>query len=225
MQIRNSYTSFQNRDYQESHTHHITKCLLEEQPKKKTGGGGPSRAAEAGTKAMEASERNDSYYMDALNSAAKKGSGRGKATAVRGFWDALGEEGAGDKKNVMTIFKENFLPGIQDAAVVLQNGFGRRIADRIRNVREKIKTGAGNALGKFKRNKETFTALTGEQTSSGQKKSAAKEKTSDGHVTAAKTEENIPVQIQSHNYLMDSYNRRGEYSQLNDNLTYQKPEK
>ena len=39
MEIRNEYTSFNNKKYHD-HTHHITKCLQEEQSSRKTQAGG-----------------------------------------------------------------------------------------------------------------------------------------------------------------------------------------
>lgn len=217
-------TSFQNRSYQDSpHTHHITECLHEEQiAKKKAGGGAPAKSS-SGTSVTETSEKDDDY-INVIPSVSQKNSGKKGIGAVKGFWDALGDEGTENKKNVMTIFKENFLSGIYDAAAMMQEGFKHRVTDRIQTLREKVKVSAGNALGKFKKNRESFAALTENQTSSGRGKYEAKEKSSQGQVADAKTKDNIPVQIQPHNYLMDSYNRKGQYSQLNDNLTYQKPE-
>ena len=38
MQIRNDFSNFSGREYHNSHTHHITKCLHEEEHKKHDGG-------------------------------------------------------------------------------------------------------------------------------------------------------------------------------------------
>ncbi|MBD5500585.1 MAG: hypothetical protein HDR10_05150 [Lachnospiraceae bacterium] len=226
MQINSDYTSIQNRNYEKTHTHHhhITECQFHEEGIKKQAGGGPSLTNSGNPSATQTSGKDNEDYINVLNSLPGKTSGKKGTSAAKGFWDALGDEGTENQKSVVTIFKENFLTGIHDAVIVMQEGFRHRITDRIPNIREKIKVSAGNAFGKFKKSKESFTALMGKQASSGREKYEAKGKNSNGQVTDEKLQEDIPMQMQPHNYLMDSYNKRGEYSQLNDNLTYQKPE-
>lgn len=213
MQINNDYTS---------HHHHITECHFEEPLKKKTGGG-PSPKSSAGAREAAASLKEEEY-LNVFRSADTKTSGGKKVSAARGFWEALGDEGAGSEKSVMTIFKEHFLTEVHEAALVFQAGFKHQVTDRIQTVRERIKVSAGNALGKFKRNRESFAALMGKKSSAGREKYRSGAESSKGQVTDTKPAEDIPMQILPESYLMDSYNRKGEYSRLNDNLTYRKPD-
>lgn len=223
MQIRNDYTSFQNNNYHESHTHHITECHFEEEiAKKQTGGLGPAQQTAAPAKAAEFSKDGDIYHMGITSPVTKSNSGKGKSSLLRGFWDALGDEGTESSRNVMTFLKENMLDGLHGAAQAIKGAFQFQVIDRALNVREKIKSGVQKTFRRSGSDKDTFAALTGGQTSAGRGKYNSKEKNK-GQVTALKKEEDIPMKVLVHSHLMDSYNKKGEYSQLNDNLTYQKP--
>ena len=222
MQIRSDYTSFHNNNHRESHTHHITECHFEEEiAKRQTGGAGPAQAAVPSSKAAEFSKDGDIYQMGLSSPVTKSDSGKGKGSPIKGFWDALGDEGAESSKNVMTVLKENIMDGIHGATHAIKGAFQFQVIDRALNVREKVRSSVQKTLKGFGRNKDTFTALTGGQTSAGKGKYNSKEKNK-GQVTALKKEEDIPMKVLVHSHLMDSYNRKGEYSQLNDNLTYQK---
>lgn len=122
----------------------------------------------------------------------------------------------------MTFLKENMLDGLHGAAQAIKGAFQFQVIDRALNVREKIKSGVQKTFRRSGSDKDTFAALTGGQTSAGRGKYNTKEKNK-GQVTALKKEEDIPMKVLVHSHLMDSYNKKGEYSQLNDNLTYQKP--
>lgn len=224
MQIRNDYTPFQNKNYHESHTHHITECLHKEQVTKPEDGGGMAPGKQnAGNKTVKYSKDGDIYQMSAYYGAEKTNTGRKGISLFKGFWDALGDEGTEDSRSVMTALKINLLSGIHGAAANIRTAFQHQFLHRVQNIRAKIKMHAGNALKKFGKDKDTFAALTDGQTPSRRDKSAAREKNSNGQVTAQKKEEDIPMKVLVHSHLMDSYSKRGEYCQLNDNLTYQKP--
>lgn len=62
MQIKNDLHSYTGADYTKSHTHHITKCLHEEEEKKQTAGaaGIRNKALEAG--AAEEKKSTDIFY-------------------------------------------------------------------------------------------------------------------------------------------------------------------
>lgn len=224
MQIRNDYTSFQNKDYHESHTHHITKCLHKEQVKKPEGGGGTAPGNQnAGDRSVKYSRDGDIYQMSAYYGAEKTNTGKKGMSLVKGLWDALGDEETEDSPGVMSVLKVNLLSGIHGAASNIKTAFQHQILDRVQTVRLKIKINAGNASKRFGKDKDTFAALTDGQTPSRRGKSDTKEKNRNGQVTAQKKDENIPMKVLVHSHLMDSYSKCGEYCQLNDNLTYQKP--
>lgn len=222
MQVRNDYGSFQNRNYQESHTHHITECLHEEQVKKRGGAGAGQQSLDK-SGGVEFSKDGDIYQMNIADPITKKASGKSGSGFVKGFWEVLGDESTENNKNVMAVLKESLLSGIHGAATAIKDTVQHQITGRLQELRGKIKINAGSALKRFGRNKDAFTALTGGQTPSERGKYNAKEKNRNGQVTASKKEEDIPMKVLTHSHLMDSYNKRGEYSQLNDNLTYQKP--
>lgn len=223
MQIRNDYTTFQNKSYHESHTHHITECLHKEQVKEPEGGGGMAPGNQnAGDKSVKYSRDGDIYQMSAYYGTEKTNTKKGMSL-VKGLWDALGDEGTEDSHKVMSVLKVNLLSGIHGAAANIKTVFWHQILGRVQSVRTKIKINAGNALKRFGKDKDTFAALTDGQTPSRRRKSDTKEKNRNGQVTAQKKDENIPMKVLVHSHLMDSYSKHGEYCQLNDNLTYQKP--
>lgn len=223
MQIRNDYTSFQNRNYQEGHTHHITECLHDEQSKKKEGasGAGQSQQIVQGND-LEFSKDGDSYQMSMDSKAVKKTSQKSGTSLVKGLWDALGDENSGNNKSVMDIINENLLSGIHGAASSLKDRFQYHFMERIQGFPARLKEIVKGAGAGFRRTKDTFAALTGGQTSKKRESSHGGKQKTEGQVTAAKKDTDIPMKILKHSHLMDSYSRQGEYCQLNDNLTYRK---
>lgn len=221
MQIRNDYTSFQNRNYQEGHTHHITECLHDDQTKKKEGAGGAgAEASNVQGKTVEISKDGVIYQMSADKAALKETGKKSGTSLIKGFWDSLGDEGTQDSKNVMTVLKNNLLSGIHGAAASIRGSFQYQVADRIQNIPVKIKEVLKGARAKFGRGKGAFTALTGGQTPAGKDNSGTGKKNREGQVTTTRKDDDIPMKVLKHSHLMDSYSRQGEYCQLNDNLTY-----
>ena len=207
MQIRNDYTSFQNRNYQEGHTHHITECLQEDQVKQKEGALGAGKG-DPGLKnsTVVFSKDGDTYRMTA-----------GQVTEQ----NRTGKTGRGIFKNTWNLWRENLLSGIHGAAASIRDTFQYQIVERVQSVPTKIKAVLQSAGARFRRENDAFAALTDGQTPSG-KNNSGKEKSKDGQVTSTGKEDDIPTKVRSHSHLMDSYSRTGEYCQLNDNLTYGK---
>lgn len=225
MQIRSEYTSFQNKS-SHGHTHHITECMHDEHTSKKLeAGGGPAKGTgQAQNKALEYSKDGDFYQMNVPISQ-KEGTGRTKGSSlIKGFWDALGEEGTAGEKNVAAIFKENLLSGVHGAADAVKNAFHRQITDRIVYVRDKIKISTEKALSRFSKGRHSFASLTGGETSSKRRQPDRKNREEQLSLSSAAKKEEIPMKALKHSHLMDSYSRRGEYCQINENLTYQKPQ-
>ena len=200
MQIRNDYTSFQNRNYQEGHTHHITECLQEDPVKQKEG---------------------DTYLMsiDARTAQPKtEKPGRG---ILKNFWDSLGEETSDKKENALSLWRDHLLSGIHGAAASIRESFQYQVVERVQSVPSKVKAVLQSAGVRFRRGKDGFTALTGGQNSP-DKNNSGREKRKEGQISSPGKEDDIPMKMLKHSHLMDSYSRRGEYCQLNDNLTYGK---
>ncbi len=224
MQIRNDYTPFQNKSYQESHMHHITECLHKEQIKKPENGASMASGNEtAKGSPVKYSKDGDIYQMSAYYAAEKTNAGKKGRSLLKGLWDSLGDEGAESSSGIMNALKGNLLSGIHGAAAGIKTALQYQIINRVRNMWGKIKINGGNALKRFGKNKDTFAALTDGQTPSQRRKSAAGERSGTGQAAVKKKNEEIPMRVLVHSHLMDSYSKKGEYCQLNDNLTYQKP--
>lgn len=220
MQIRNDYTSFQNRNYQEGHTHHITECLLEDSIKQKEGAIGAGRDDVSEKNAVAFSKDGDTYRMSAGQPTEPKRTNKTGRGVLKNFWDALGEEPSDEKNGAPNPWRDHLLSGIHGAAASIRHTFQYQIAERVQSVPAKVKAVLQSAGTRFRRGKDAFTALTGGQTPSG--KNSGRRKGKDGQVTSAEKTEDIPMKAMRHSHLMDSYNRTGEYCQLNDNLTYGK---
>ncbi|MGN0376201.1 MAG: hypothetical protein ACI4ED_01065 [Suilimivivens sp.] len=221
MQIRNDYTSFQNKNYQESHTHHITECLNEDQVKKREGalGAGQSTLDMLNT-AAEFSKDGDIYQMSAGRLNPERTGKKSGTNLLKGFWDALGEEGTESNKNVMAVWKDNLLSGIHGAATSIREALQYQVVERIQNIPVRVKAVLQSAGTRFGRGKDAFTALTDGQSPSGEERSGTGKRNREGQVTSTGKEDDIPMRVLKHSHLMDSYSRQGEYCQLNDNLTY-----
>ena len=222
MQIRNDYTSFQNRNYQEGHTHHITECLQEDPIKQKEGALGAGRE-ETGMKnsTVSFSKDGDTYLMsiDARTAQPKtEKPGRG---ILKNFWDSLGEETSDKKENALSLWRDHLLSGIHGAAASIRESFQYQVVERVQSVPSKVKAVLQSAGVRFRRGKDGFTALTGGQNSP-DKNNSGREKRKEGQISSPGKEDDIPMKMLKHSHLMDSYSRRGEYCQLNDNLTYGK---
>lgn len=222
MQVNNDYQSYQNRDYQKQHRHHVTECLYEEENKKREGSLGGIKTQASNRKA-QAVKKEVELGSFGGNAEGIKGTEKKKTGLMKGLWEALGEEDSQDLGKVTAVWKENILSGIYGAASSFQTAFAHRIVNKWEYVRDRIKTGASAALRKFGKNREAFTALSDERTPSHRKNAGTKEEKQKGQVTTKRKEEEMIMKNLSHDHLMDSYSKTGEYCQINENLTYQKP--
>lgn len=222
MQIRNDYTSFQNRNYQESHTHHVTECLKDDQVKQKEGAFSADEG-DPGVKnsTVTFSKDGDTYRMSAeqvtdLNRTGKTGTG-----IFKNFWDALGEETSGEKENTLNMWRDHLLSGIHGAAASIRDTFYHQVVERVQSVPVKVKAVLRSVGARLRRGEDAFSSLTDGQTSSG-KNDSAKERSKSTKTASVRKESDAPMKVLRHSHLMDSYSRTGEYCQLNDNLIYGK---
>lgn len=210
MQIGNNYNGYQNSSYGHSHTHYITECVHEEEPKKREGGmtgTDKTNTYKRGDAAKQAMEYIASFSVEEISHNKEKK----RIGTLKGFWDSLGE----DKEGQGTIdLRQNFMNGIHAAVANVQSLFSEKVVHRLVAVREKLKAAPTATIQKFGKGKETFDALLGGSTTFGQKNPDNKKKDK---------EEEIKTKQPVNTHLMDSYNRMGGYCQLNENLTYQKP--
>lgn len=230
MQIQGDYHSHSNPGYEPAHTHHITKCLHEEEHTKQ-------QAAAAGikSKAPSAGSPKESADINGLDGLAgsirgKNGTGSGKPGFIREFWNQLGEEKEDGKK------KERILPereearresgvtaaGISAVSAAIRQLVPTAVITRLGNVREKIKAGIGTALRRFGKREDDFGTLSNPGSYFGGKrkeKEGFSEKTEKG---VRQADQEIITATFSDSYLMDSYSKTGRYCRLNENMTYQK---
>lgn len=230
MEIRNEYTSFNSKKYHD-HTHHITKCLHEEQPAKSASAGagtGFGRGTAAG-KSVELSRDGDIYHMNASYAAGRRQKGKSKSL-LKGFWDALGEEGenGGREHGIMAAVKEELLSGIHAAADALKASFTRQIAAQVNRIQERIRTGAQGGRRYFRRSRDAFAALTDGRASSNREpkdRRRIRQEPLKEQALSPKGQAERAEKILVNSHLTDSYSKKGEYCQLGENLTYNKKAK
>ena len=226
MEIRNEYTSFNNKKYHD-HTHHITKCLQEEQSSRKTQAGGAGlRNGQARGKSTEFSRDGDSYHMSAPAPVSSLDFAKGKGF-LRGLWDALGDEGDSKEagRGVASVLRESLLAGIHGAAAAIRHSFSGQVAERVKGLRERLRVSAEGGRRFFGRGREAFGALSDGKTSSSRNRHGRERILSEPAKEQAGTEkerEDIPMKILVNSHLTDSYSKSGEYCQLGENLTYRK---
>ena len=227
MEIRNEYTSFNSKKYHD-HTHHITKCLHEERPVKSEAAaqGAGSGSGTAAGKNVELSRDGDIYHMNASYAAGRRQTGKSKSL-LKGFWDALGEEGGTEGKGhgTMTAFKENLLSGIYGAADALKASFTRRIAVGINRIQERIRTGTQGGRRYFRRSRDAFAALADGRASSNKEQKdrrRIRQEPLKDQAFSTKGQRESAEKILVNSHLTDSYSKKGEYCQLGENLTYNK---
>lgn len=208
MQIRNDYHPRQGQAYNQSHTHHITECIHEETGKKKQGPVvGEMPGYKKGDAAKAAVEYVASFSVEEMSVNAKKT----KTGGLKQFWDSLGDDG---QANSTIDMKQMVINGIHGVAAGMQAFWDRRIVKPAVALKEKAKTIPSRAVGGFGKGKEAFHALLSGGMTFGKNRSKERK---------PKEQEEIPVNQPKNHHLTDSYNRSGNYCQLHENLTYQKP--
>lgn len=226
MQIRNDFNNFSGREYHDSHTHHITKCLHEEAHKKHEAAAFGMRKdfaggdADAGEKAQQ-----DVVLTHGIGTARQNHSSKKALGVLKGIWDSMGEEelqGQREKQTPSSGQKSFFHNPIAAAVSAFGSVVSDRIADKWAGVGEKIKVNIKSALKRFGRNRDTFTALSDPKGHSTENRDAQEQYDSKpGNGTRRKTPD-LRTAVMADTHLMDSYSKTGEYCRLNENLTYQK---
>ena len=164
MQIRNDFTSFSGREYQNPHTHHITKCLHEEEHKKhETAAAGiKQKDADSGTsqKAQQDVVFEHGSSTERHPSQVKKGFG-----TLRDIWDSMGDEKHAQPQRThseesTSAGRESFFHnGINAVTTAIRAAVSDRIVNKWENVRERVKVNFKSAFKRFGRERDTFGTL------------------------------------------------------------------
>lgn len=226
MKVGNHYGTFGQNNYEQPHSHHVTDCLHEESSKMPEGGmNGSKTGSTADAAAGVIYEKTGHTYEYAGKTEAVRDRRKWSLSAVKGFWNALGEEGEADRLGLPSRFslKDSILPGIAGAAAAFRERISGSLANRIKGIRNRLKTEISASLKRFGKGREAFTALSDQKTSSHQKNLYSGAGSRKEQLQTARKEEK-PMKPLVHSHLMDSYSKTGAYCQLNENLTYQKPD-
>lgn len=227
MQIRNDFTSFSGREYQNSHTHHITKCLHEEEHKKHeaAAAGVKQGAADSGTsqKTQQDVVFEHGSGIGMQTSQVKKGFG-----TLRDIWDSMGDEKRAQPQRThsedsISAGREGFFHnGINAVTTAIRVAISDRIVNKWENIRERIKVNFKSAFKRFGRERDTFGTLSDPKGRFTGKKGTQEQYDERAGKGTRRKEPDIRTAALSDTYLMDSYSKTGEYCRLNENLTYQK---
>ena len=227
MEIQNNYNSFSERRYQESHTHHITKCLHEEEHAGNKGAAAGIKQDALVSREGEKARQESSFLYETPAKTGRKAGGFGfkkGLSVMKGIWDSMGDEkkALSAAEKVLTTESEAAIKAGTDAASsAVRQGLPYRIVNKWESVREKLKTGLSTALKRFNKG-DAFAALTDPKGNFRGKKGAKRhtlEKA--GRGTRQKRPDILTAQL-SESHLMDSYSKTGEYCRINENLTYHK---
>lgn len=220
MQIRNDFNSYQGTEYRQSHTHHITKCLHEEEHKKPGAGGQEPGVKGDAFSQNNAEDKSRQIFQRSYGEEAPKrdtGVKRG-FQFVKDMWDAMGDEKEADGEAALTL-NDGETDGADAASSAVRQGFPHYIVNKWEQVREKVKTALSSALKRFGKGSGAFGALTdpgngkeGNRDPLPEKDKKGTRRTSQVTITAAYED----------SHLMDSYTKNGKYCRLGENLGYQK---
>lgn len=223
MQIRNDFHSFSGREYQDSHTHHITKCLHEEGHKQHMAASGMKQNAADSSSASQTAQRTQQDREPWPDITARKQTHRTQKGfgTLRSIWDSMGDEKGEEMRGTFSTEKRIYFHSYMEEALMgLRMSVADRIVSKWERVREKIKTNIRSALRRFGQNRDTFGALSDPKGRFTGKKDT-EEKYSRRQGTRRKEQELLTAAM-SDTHLMDSYSKTGQYCRLNENLTYQK---
>lgn len=225
MQIQGDYHSFSGREYQNTHTHHFTKCLHEEEYQKKEGASAGMRQDTLSSASGQKEEQEKNVDFSWATGSSAKGLKRG-ISKIKGIWNAMGEEDAekAEKSAVGSITgKETpVYEGVEGASSAIRLRLPDRIVNKWESLRMKIKAGVKSALKRFGREQDTFGALSDPKGRFAGKKGAEHQYDPKANGGTRKGSPDILTADMSDTHLMDSYSKNGEYCRLNENLTYQK---
>lgn len=208
MQIRNDYHSGQGQAYSQSHSHHITECIHQEEHKKKTGNmsarSSMGKQQDTGKAAVEYVASFAVEEMSVNQSSKKKGS-------IKSFWDSLGEDETSSKS---LVDKQAILNGIPAMAAAMQGFWEGKVIKPLVALKDRIKTMPSRAISRFGKDRGNFgELLKGGMLFDGGKSKGKKEQ----------EKEELQMKQPEDQHLLDSYNKSGNYCRLHENLTYQKP--
>lgn len=224
MQIRNDVHSFSNTGYQNAHTHHITKCLHEQEHQREKSAAMGMKQEEKSVDSRQKTQQDALFeYADHAGTERKNRGVKRGLGLIKGMWDAMGDEKDGETSQNAALVKENLSHINMDViSSMIKQRFPHRIVNKWENIREKITVSIKSALKRFNRNQDAFSALSDPKGRFAGKRgtgNTSPEKVKDG-LRAKKPE--ISTAAMQDTHLMDSYSKSGEYCRLNENLTYQK---
>lgn len=227
MQIRNDYTSYSHAGYEHAHTHNITECLHEEQPKKQGGVSGSSKTERSSLSYQQQRQDTLEFFSMTMQETARMEERKKGFSFIKRFWEGLGKEDGGSLSQIPMAAKEAILSQVQgiihSAQTAIHSMPQHKILRKMAQMPVAIKTEISTALKKFGKGSEAFLALSDEKMPSGGKNTSGGKKNQKGQVATRKEEKEIPMAELSNSHLMDSYSKKGIYCKLNENLTYQKP--
>lgn len=222
MRIDNDTASYSGSQLAHSHTHHITKCLYEEETAKKSGAGaGISKDIYQAAEMTSEEDLKGIGLASMTNERVKKASRPG-TNLIRGIWDAMGDDDSSLKENILSVYdRDGENRGVRAMLSAVRQNISSYIVNKWEAVREKIKVGTDSARMHFGRNRNGFAMSSdlGRQTAGNNPKSWEKDDKNKG---TRREQEEIPSAYQADNHLMDSYSKNGEYCKINENLTYHK---
>ncbi|MBD5548181.1 MAG: hypothetical protein HDQ97_12390 [Lachnospiraceae bacterium] len=222
MQIRNDFTSFSGREYQNSHTHHITKCLHEEEHKRQEAAASGMKQGTADSAASQKTQQ-DVVFEHGIGtgkqaSQVKKGLG-----TLRDIWDSMGDEKGKEDLGALPVARESFFHNsINTVSLAFRAVISDRIVNKWESARERIKVNIKSALKRFSKNRDTFSTLSDPKGRFTGKKDTEEQYNQRPGKGTRRKEADLRTAVLSDTHLMDSYSKTGEYCRLNENLTYQK---
>lgn len=228
MQIQSNFNSYPNKNYDHNHTHHITKCLHEEQQERRESAAAGVRNGRPEAKNTQDDTKPETSFSYGNVQGRPAGTRKGIGF-FKGIWDALGEKKTAEQQNILP--SENGY-GRGKAMEIISTSMRRmiphRLINKLENTREKIRAGISATLKRFGKRNETgkresaFGALSdpgGHFTGKRENSRHWEERKEKG---TRQTAESVPDAAWQDSHLMDSYSKTGAYCRLNENLTYQK---
>lgn len=220
MRIDHGTASYAGDQLAHPHTHHITKCLYEEETSKKNEAAAGIRRdtyQAAQTAALEEDLQGIGLAADQRQYQTSK-SGK---NLFREIWDAMGDDESAGEHVLPFYGRDRASRGVRAMLSAIRQDLPAYIVNKWTAVREKIKVGSSSLRRHFGRNKGGFAMSLdiGQQAAQNGQNRWDKDEKQKG--TRQKQEE-IPSAYQADNHLMDSYSKNGEYCRINENLTYQK---
>ena len=222
MRIDSDTSSFSNAKYGQSHTHHITECLHEDEKAKNNAGAmGIKKDTFTGKGGQENSVADPTgiSYTTANRRAGGLKFGKGY---IKGLWDSMGDEGTSGKAG-SSMRHKNDQGGINALTSVIKQGFPNYIINKWEVVRDKVKVEVTSALRRFGKGGGSFSALSNMASGSGNQNSMENGFAKDDEKSGTRSgKTDMITAIEPDHHLMDSYNKAGSYCRLNENLSYQK---